>query len=65
MKSTEYKVGRVRDILERKIFELFFRMSGVSQMERKERAQKQKNKEGYQRVKVCDSFRISPIVQWF
>ena len=47
MKSTEYKVGRVRDILERKIFELFFRMSGVSQMERKERAQKQKNKEGY------------------
>ena len=42
MKSKEQKVGRVRDILERKIFELFFRMSGVSQMEMKEGAQKQK-----------------------
>lgn len=47
MKGTEYKVGRLRDILERKTIELFFRMSGVSQREMKERAQKQKNKEGY------------------
>lgn len=35
MKSTEYKVGRVRDTLERKIFELFFRMSGFDGEERK------------------------------
>lgn len=47
MKGTEYKVGRLRDILERKTIELFFRMSGVSQREMKEGAQKQKNKEGY------------------